>query len=715
MIKKYRYLVACALCGVICCLPAAAGNDGQSVYVSSRGSDVVGRGTRKAPYYSLNQAVCKGLSRGPASDTLFVLVEPGEYFMDEPLVVEESNERPIVIRSRGREKPRFLGGVRIAGWQHCGNGMYKAHVPEVARFGFSFEQFYVNGRRATLARTPNEKWYFVKATGEQSYVKGTRNADFAMQWIDFKPEDLSTLANVPQKGLEHLKFRFYHKWDITTKRAYYIRKDSARIYTAGPGLRPWNPITKDSRYYMYDYLEALDAPGEWYLDREDATIYYMPREGEDMQTAECMAPALEHWVVLRGKPGRPVRDIRFENLSFQYSAYTVPAQGQEPQQAAATARAAMQFDFADGIVLDDCEMLHTGAYAVWMGQECHDNRISHCYLADLGAGGIKVGEPYFRISMDNVTGRNLIDNNIITSTGHELPCGVGIALLHTADNTVTHNEISDLLYSGVSVGWMWGYNRQTAVWTSAMDSVGRMVPLRRELVSPAVRNVIMYNHIHHIGWGELSDMGAVYTLGESQGTRVNYNVIHDVYSYDYGGWGLYTDEGSTGVEMRGNLVYRCKSGGFHQHYGKENVIENNILALGRTNELQCTRAEKHRSFTFRHNIVLTNGEPLFRGGWEWADILADQNLYWDLTGKQDFCGKSFAVWKEKKEPHSTWADPKLKDPLNGDFTFTSYDVVKQVGFEPTDYSGVGVYGDAAWVEKARLPKEREEVFSAIWK
>lgn len=86
------------------------------------------------------------------------------------------------------------------------------------------------------------------------------------------------------------------------------------------------------------------------------------------------------------------------------------------------------------------------------------------------------------------------------------------------------------------------------------------------------------------------------------------NVTHDVYTYDYGGWGLYTDEGSTDVEMNYNLVYHYKSGAFHQHYGKNNKITNNILALAYTNLLQCTRAENHLSFTFKHNLMLTDEE-----------------------------------------------------------------------------------------------------------
>lgn len=113
-------------------------------------------------------------------------------------------------------------------------------------------------------------------------------------------------------------------------------------------------------------------------------------------------------------------------------------------------------------------------------------------------------------------------------------------VFHARDNEISHNEIADFRYSGISVGWMWGYEA-TKVVTNVPDRHG--LPKWREdhLKSPATGNVIAYNRIHHLGWGELSDMGGVYILSEAFGTHVHQNVIHHVYSASYGGWGLYTD------------------------------------------------------------------------------------------------------------------------------------------------------------------------------
>lgn len=598
-------------------LPLAA----ETVYVSQAAGPAAD-GSQSHPYGSIEQALSGRVGRISA-DTLFVNVAPGDYYLARTLLLDGRTTRPVVVRGTGAEKPRIIGGERVEGWQRVNDRLWRAYLPQSARYGFAPQQFFVNGRRAVLARTPNEEWYFVKAATQEDKVKvpGARFCNYATQRIDFHAKDWEPLKGKSNEQLAGIKFRFYHKWDNTRKTAAYTEADSARIYFDGEGMRSWNALNSRTRYYMYDYREALDTAGEWYLDRNEGYLYYMPREDEDMEKAECIVPVLRQWVSIKGKKGSPVKGVKFENLSFQYTAYNIPLHGEEPAQAAANTEAGIMASFVEDLRLSDCEMLHTGGYGLWIGEECHRDTVNHCLLADLGAGGIKVG--IVRQDLNRpAASHNVIDNNIITSAGHEQPCGVGVALFHTSDNQVTHNDIFDLYYSGVSVGWVWGYTP-----------------------SQAKRNTVMYNHIHHIGWGELSDMGAVYTLGLSEGTRVSNNHIHDVLSYDYGGWGLYTDEGSTGVEMMNNLVYRCKSGAFHQHYGRDNRIENNIFANGHYYQVQYTRVENHRSFSFKRNILLQSGGELLAGPWDKGNIDMDYNLYWRVDGKQPQPkGKSLAEW-----------------------------------------------------------------------
>ena len=682
----------------------------ETVYLSPAGNDL-GKGTAESPYYSLNKAIENRLTGKTADDTLFIRVMEGTYHMKTPFRIEQANSRPVVILADNPQaKPVFSGGITVGRWEKYGDKLYRAYVPEVVQYGTNFEQLYVNGTRAVLARTPNDGWYYVDGTSETQFTPGVRYADYAVQRIDFRPEDWKTIKGKQTDELSHLKFRFYHKWDITLQKATYVEPDSAFIYMQGKGMRPWNPIRKGSRYVMYDYMAALDMPGEWFLDRKEGYLYYMPRPEEQMETAECFIPLLSQLVTVKGSKRGVVKGVSFRNIVFSHTLHNMPEQGEDPFQAAAPVEAALSFDYAENISLYNCEVSHTGGYGIWFRQACHHNRIERCLLSDLGAGGIKIGEPYFRDDTTMTSSHNTVDNNIIVHAGRELPCGVGVAIFHSSDNRVTHNEIADLYYSGISVGWVWGYNQSPLLWTMHINRRGEVEYLQKELTNPAVRNLIAYNHIHHIGWGELSDMGAVYTLGESEGTVITHNVTHDVLTYDYGGWGLYTDEGSTGVTMTNNLVYRCKSGGFHQHYGKENCIENNIFAFGHYFQAQYTRPEEHLSFHFRHNIILQERGSTLSGAWKKGRTDMDYNLYWHLNGSPTFGKQSFEEWKKSKEPHSICADPLFKDPLNYDYSFASERNIRKIKFRPFDSSAAGVYGEASWKKQAQLSPEVLEAF-----
>jgi hypothetical protein len=225
------------------------------------------------------------------------------------------------------------------------------------------------------------------------------------------------------------------------------------------------------------------------------------------------------------------------------------------------------------------------------------------------------------------------------------------------------------------VGWRWGYEE-----------------------SEAKRNRIDFNHIHHIGDGLLSDMGGIYTLGPSEGTTLRHNRIHDIHSYAYGGWGLYNDEGSTGILLENNLVYRTSTGGYHQHYGRDNLIRNNIFAFARDQQLQFTRAEDHLSFRFTGNIVLWDEGPLWGGGGKEGTIDSDRNLLWKQNGGPITCfGMTFAQWQASgKDVASLIADPGFVDPAAGDFRFQDPERAARLGFKPFDTTLAGVRGEEAW-------------------
>ena len=234
-----------------------------------------------------------------------------------------------------------------------------------------------------------------------------------------------------------------------------------------------------------------------------------------------------------------------------------------------------------------------------------------------------------------------------------------------------HNHIQDLHYSGISVGWQWNFKP-----------------------SKAVSNVVAYNHIHDLGHGLLSDMGGIYSLGASPGTRFVGNVIHDVKARAYGGWGIYPDEGSSEIVIESNLVYQCSSAPFFAHINRKITVRNNIFALGAQCQVERAGAMPgpETEYAFLRNIVYYRQGQLI-GYWDTNNhsFVYEQNLYWNASGAPlTFYGKSLAEWQAAgQDKDSLIADPLFVDPAHGDFRLRPESPAARIGFKAWDLSGVG--------------------------
>lgn len=530
-----------------------------------------------------------------------IYIEGGTYTFHEPVFIrpEDSGteDSPTVIRSATGEKVVLSGGVRINGWKKQGK-FWVADVPTFNGRPLDFRQMWVNGKKAARARDVED------------FEKMNRICS-----VDEKNEILYVPASAIRKltdgkGILQAKYAemvLHQMWCVANLRirSIEIQGDSAAIRFHQPESRiqfehPWpRPmVTTDghnSAFYLANARELLDVPGEWYHDIESRKVYYYPRTGEKMQSAdtEVIVPAVETLVQIAGTLDRPVSNIRFENITFSYTTWMRPSEkGHVPLQAGMYLTdgyriepkmqrnylnhpldnqgwlgrpiAAVRVVAANQIDFERCRFEHLGSTGLDYEQATYGGVIRGCLFRDIAGNGLLVGSfspaahethlPYDPADRREICTHQQIDNCYFTEIGNEDWGCLAIAAGYVSDINVEHNEICEVPYSGISLGWGW-----------------------TQTVNCMRNNRVHANLIHHYA-KHMYDVAGIYTLGSQPKSYVTENCVHSIYTpgyvHDPNHWFyLYTDEGSSFITVRDNWTEGEKY--LQNANGPGNVWENN--------------------------------------------------------------------------------------------------------------------------------------------
>lgn len=573
------------------------------IWISPKGSDF-NDGTRQSPKATLTSALRQAREWRRTEDNriqggITIYMEGGTYAFHEPVFIrpEDSGtkESPTIIRSVGDEKVILSGGISINGWKKQGK-VWVADVPVFNGRPLDFRQLWVNGKKAVRARDVEdfEKMNRICSVDEKNEILYVPVVSIR-RLIDNK-------GNLKAKYAEMV---LHQMWCVANLRirSVEVQGDSAAIRFHQPESRiqfehPWpRPmVTTDghnSAFYLTNARELQDVPGEWYHDIDARKVYYYPREGEKMQEAEVIVPAVETLVRVEGTLDRPVCHIRFEKITFSYTTWMRPSEkGHVPLQAgmyltdgyridpkmqrnylnhpldnqgwlgrpAAAVRvvAAKQIDF------ERCRFEHLGSTRLDYEEAVQGGVVRGCLFRDIAGNGLLVGSfspaahethlPYDPADRREVCTQQHINNCYFTEIGNEDWGCLAIAAGYVGDVNIEHNEISEVPYSGISLGWGW-----------------------TQTVNCMRNNRVHANLIHHYA-KHMYDVAGIYTLGSQPKSYVTENCVHSIYKpgyvHDPNHWFyLYTDEGSSFITVRDNWTEGEKY--LQNANGPGNVWENN--------------------------------------------------------------------------------------------------------------------------------------------
>ena len=573
------------------------------IWISPKGSDF-NDGTRQSPKATLTSALRQAREWRRTEDNriqggITIYMEGGTYAFHEPVFIrpEDSGtkESPTIIRSVGDEKVVLSGGICINGWKKQGK-VWVADVPVFNGRPLDFRQLWVNGKKAVRARDVEdfEKMNRICSVDEKNEILYVPAVSIR-RLIDNK-------GNLKAKYAEMV---LHQMWCVANLRirSVEVQGDSAAIRFHQPESRiqfehPWpRPMVTtnghNSAFYLTNARELQDVPGEWYHDIDARKVYYYPREGEKMQEAKVIVPAVETLVRVEGTVDRPVCHIRFEKITFSYTTWMRPSEkGHVPLQAgmyltdgyridpkmqrnylnhpldnqgwlgrpAAAVRvvAARQIDF------ERCRFEHLGSTGLDYEEAVQGGVVRGCLFRDIAGNGLLVGSfspaahethlPYDPADRREVCTQQQINNCYFTEIGNEDWGCLAIAAGYVGDVNIEHNEISEVPYSGISLGWGW-----------------------TQTVNCMRNNRVHANLIHHYA-KHMYDVAGIYTLGSQPKSYVTENCVHSIYKpgyvHDPNHWFyLYTDEGSSFITVRDNWTEGEKY--LQNANGPGNVWENN--------------------------------------------------------------------------------------------------------------------------------------------
>ncbi|MGY5355623.1 L-rhamnose mutarotase [Wenyingzhuangia sp. IMCC45467] len=598
--KIYKYTVFLLL------LFVGLTSSATEIWVSTTGNDK-NIGSKEYPLASLNMALRKARNMRRLHDPLvkngiYIVLMDGVYALEEPVFIrpEDSGtaESPTIIKAENNTNAVLSGGIQIKNWKKAQkiNGLKKgtvwvADAPVKAGEVLNYRQIWVNGKKATRAKN---------TSGDAmdrilSWDKASQTCVIPYQDKSVKFEPGMEMFIQQWWAIANLRIK---KMEVDGDKAQlFFEQPESRIQSEHPWPAPWiSEKTGNSAFYLNNALSLLNEPGEWYLDRKKAKIYYYPRENEDLKTATVTVPVLESLIKMEGTIDAPVHHVTFKNISFKFSSWLRPSkQGHVPLQAGmymldayklkepgtpdkaglenqawiGRPRAAVEVNYANHVNFEACYFKHLSSTGLDLHKGTSYNTVKGNLFKDIGGSAINVGVfsdeafethlPYQPKDERVITTNETIVDNLITDVTNEDWGCLGISAGFVKNITIAHNEISDVSYSGIGLGWGW-----------------------TKTVNIMSGNKVIANKIHHYG-KHLYDTAGVYTLSAQPNSVIEKNMVYDIYynpyAHDPFHWFyLYTDEGSSYFTVKNNWVPAEK---FLQNAnGPGNVWENNNAFVG---------------------------------------------------------------------------------------------------------------------------------------